>query len=199
MPTRMILACLALLLTSSLLAQGNPSSETQQPAASAQSQPETKATTDSQKEPDRDHKMHLRLGTVSLGAGYFSSPFFFSPFWPYGFYPYNAAYAPFFYGPFYSPFYGPYPGGLGYAPDKGEVKLSANPKQAEVFLDGAYAGTVDHLKSMWLDSGAYNLSISAPGRETFQKRIYVLSGKSLRIEAKLSPEKNPKSPTEEKP
>jgi hypothetical protein len=208
MPTRVIFTCLSLLLSSVLLAQSNPPTQTQQPAAGAQVQANdndkaaSNTQADSTKKDDSDqgrHKLHVRLGGISVGAGYFSNPFFFGPFEPYGFYPYSLAYSPFFYDPFSAPFYGPYVGGFAYAPDKGEVQLKANPKNAQVFLDGAYAGTADHLKNMWLESGAYNLSVSAPGREDFQKRIYVLSGKSLKIDAKLAPGKNPKSQTEEKP
>lgn len=203
MQCKPILTCLALFLSSASVAQSNPS-ETSQPVANVQAQSETKASQDGQEDSDktndsdRDHKLHVRLGGVSIGAGYISSPFFFSPFWPYGFYPYDFGYSPFFYSPFYSPFYWPYPGGFAYAPDKGQVKLKVNLKNAEVFLDGAYAGTVDHLKDMWLDSGAYNLSVSAPAREPFQQRIYVLSGKTLKIEAKLVPQKE-KPQNQEKP
>lgn len=210
MQARVTLICLGLLLSSSLIAQSNPSSAPQQPAANPQVQTNDQATSNTQKDSDKKDKkkddsdqgrkkLQFRLGGISVGAAYFSRPFFFDPFWPYGFYPYSVAYSAFLYDPFYSPFYGVYPRGFAYGPDKGEVKLSAKPKNAEVFLDGAYAGTADHLKDMWLDSGAYNLSISAPGRENFEKRIYVLSGKFLKIDAKLSPEKKPKSQTEEKP
>ena len=210
MHSRVILACLGLLLGVSGFAQTTASSATSQPAAIPQTQSQTGAVQkgsdkDIQKDSgkkddsDREGKWHVRLGTISVGAGYVSSPFLFGPFWPYGFYPYSFAYAPFFYGPFYSPFYGPYAAGFAYGPDKGEVKLNANPKDAQVFLDGAYAGTASHLKSMWLTSGAYNLSVSMPGREPFQQRIYVLSGKSLKIDAKLAAEKNPNSQTEVKP
>lgn len=201
MQSRLILACLALLLGCSAIAQNTSSPEPQQPAASAQVQSDTKSTMGTQAEPvqkDKDEdaaqarKLHVRLGTISVGAGYFSGPFFLNPFRAYSFYPYSLAYPGFFYDPFFSPFYGPYSGGFAYARDKGEIKLSANPKTAQVFLDGAYAGTVDHLKNFWLDSGAYNLSISAPGHEPFQQRIYVLSGKSLKINAQLLPDKNQK-------
>ena len=67
----------------------------------------------------------------------------------------------------------------------GQVKLHADLKDAEVFIDGAFAGTVSERKSMWLEPGAYNLEVRAPGRETYAKRIYVLSGKSLRVNAKM--------------
>lgn len=133
-------------------------------------------------------KVRWHLGTITVGAAYthFSGPVFFSPFWTYGFYPV----------PFYH--YGAY--GLGYAPGfwypshyfdfnagKGNVRLSANVKSAQVQLNGAYAGAMKDLKSIWLDPGAYDLELSAPGRASFQKRIYVLSGKTLKIQADLPP------------
>lgn len=201
--------CLALLMASFAFAQTTPSTE-QQPAANAQVQPDTKTSADTQKDNDKKddsesgHKLHVRLGGVAVAASYSSAPFFYGPFWPYGFYPYGPYgvgwYSSFFYSPFYSPFYGfygPYAGGFAYAPDKGEVKLNANPKDARVFLDGAYAGTAEHLKDMWLDSGAYDLSVSSPGKETFRQRIYVISGKKLKIDARLMAQKE-NAPTEEK-
>ncbi|HEX7284558.1 MAG TPA: PEGA domain-containing protein [Candidatus Angelobacter sp.] len=133
-------------------------------------------------------KVRWHLGTITVGAAYthFSGPWFYSPFWTYGFYPV----------PFYH--YGAY--GLGYAPGfwypshyfdfnagKGNVKLSANVKNAQVQLNGAYAGVMKDLKSIWLEPGAYDLELSAPDHTTFQKRIYVLSGKTLKIQADLQP------------
>jgi hypothetical protein len=201
---KIVAICLSLLLfffLGSTFGQST-SSEAQQtsPAAAAQN---TQATTDTKSGTQSDehhHRYHLRLGTIGVGAGYnrFSGPFFYNPFW-YGFYPYGVAYSPFFYDPFfYSPFYGPgYPGGFSYGSGKGEVKLSGAPKSAEVYLDGAYAGAADKLKSMWLESGAYDLSVSTPGTTPFHQRIYVLSGKSLKIAAKFAPQET-KTKMEEK-
>jgi hypothetical protein len=146
----------------------------------------------SSSKPERDdsgsggeHKLHLRMGTIALGAGYshFSGP----AYYPYGAYPF---YLPGweFSAPWF-PYWGPYPffapGYFSYGSAKGEVKLAAEPKTAEVYLDRAYAGTADHLKNIWLEPGAYDLSLAANGREDFHQRIYVLSGKSLKITAKL--------------
>lgn len=188
-----IIVALGLLLACAAAAQSGSSS--QQPAASSQIQSETKPSADTQKDiakkddSESGHKWHVRLGGVSVGGWYSSGPFW-GPFWPYGFYPYSVGwYSPFFYGSFYSPFYGPYYGNFAYATDKGEVKINANPKDAQVFLDGAYAGKADHLKDIWLDSGAYDLSLSAPGMETFHQRIYVISGKKLKIDARLMAER----------
>ena len=129
------------------------------------------------------HKLHFRLGTIAIGAGYthFSGPAYYYPYGPYEFYPpFWALFGPYPY-PFFAPDY------FAYGSAKGEVRLTAEPKDAAVYLDHAYAGTADHLKRIWLEPGAYDLSLSAAGREPFQQRIYVLSGKSVKISAKLVP------------
>lgn len=148
------------------------------------------------------NKTHFRLGSVTVGAGYarFPNSFYAGGLWPYTFYPYHfypraLGYQPFYYG--YPLFYAPYVPDLVYGSGKGEVKLAAEPKTASVYLNGAYAGTARNLKSMWLEPGAYDLSLSASGQQEFHQRIYVLSGKSLKIAARLSPttgQKPEKSP-----
>jgi len=176
-------------------------SQVSSPATQAQGNVQPPAATKEKKEDDGtrsegDHKLHLRLGTISLGAGYshFSGP----AYYPYG------AYSPFGweYATLWSPYWSPYPffgrDYFNYGSDKGEVRLQAEPKSAEVYLDNAYAGTADHLKSMWLEPGAYDLSVSAGGREEFHKRIYVLSGKSLKITAKLADAAKPGAADESK-
>src|SRR5262249_37737385 len=138
-----------------------------------------------------DRKLYLRLGPIFFGAGYshFSGP----AYYPYGPYPYYAG--------LWSPYWGPYsffaPDYFAYNESKGEVRLSADPRTAEVYLDHAYAGTADHLKSIWLEPGAYDLAVSASGREAFHQRIYVLSGKSLKISARLL--LSPAKPSDEIP
>jgi hypothetical protein len=74
----------------------------------------------------------------------------------------------------------------------GTLKLKALSKQAEVYVDGAYAGVVKDLGSMWLEPGAYDLEIRE-NSDIFHKRIYVLSGKTVRIDTGLAPtgEKQP--------
>ena len=129
---------------------------------------------------------HLRFGGLMIGAGYTH----WSGGWCCGYpgYGYYGAWMPFFpaffsWDPFfYSPYYG---AGFTGSPNMGEVKLHADLKDAEVFLDGAYAGTAGERKSIWLDPGAYNLEVRAPGKRTYTRRIYVLSGKALRVNARL--------------
>jgi len=188
---RRLTICLnAFLLTGAVLVAQDVSSASQQSSSISQDSTtaasgQRSAAEDSREasETKGDHKYHLRLGTITASAGYFSGPFFY-PYGPYGWYPYYSA-------AFWDPFWGPY-GSFGYLPnlaygnDKGEVKLAADPKQAGVYIDGAYAGTGDRLKTIWLEPGAYDLSLSYAGRESFHQRIYVLTGKSLKITAKLA-------------
>jgi hypothetical protein len=141
--------------------------------------------------PVEKSRIRWHLGTISVGAGYSSGPYYgpygFYPYSPYGFYPGDWVYSSLWY-----PMWGGYPyyapGSFGYNNGRGEVRLTADPKLAEVYIDGAYAGTADRLKSMWLDPGAYDLTVSAKDRESFHQRVYVLSGKSLKITAKLGSE-----------
>lgn len=72
-------------------------------------------------------------------------------------------------------------------PGMGEVKLTAAPKTAMVYLDGAYAGPVSKLKSMWLEPGVYQIEVRDDGAAAYNQRIYVLSGKTLQLRAAVEP------------
>jgi hypothetical protein len=98
--------------------------------------------------------------------------------------------SPGFYGGFYSPFWGPY-WGPGYAgpyyayPNSGEIKLDTKVKDAQVFIDGSYAGTTHQNKSMRLRPGNYNVEIREGGQTRFAEHIYVVAGKTLRLHPEL--------------
>jgi hypothetical protein len=138
----------------------------------------------------------VRLGGISVGAGYshFSGYPYLGPSyrpWPYGW----GAWDPLFYpsygwlGGFVDP---GYYRGYRQGPDTGQVRLNTAAKEGLVYLNGGYAGVAKDLKSIWLRPGAYNLEVRTD-QESFTQRIYVLSGKTLRIEANLTPieEKQP--------
>lgn len=131
-------------------------------------------------------KTHVRLGTVTVAASYTRFPDgFLAPFWGYGFYPGIFGYEPLFYEPFYYSSYGMSLPDLAYQADKGEVRLEAKPRSASVYLDDAYAGTAGKRKHIWLAPGAYNLTVARADGSMFHQRIYVLSGKLLKIKAKF--------------
>ncbi|MGE3274183.1 MAG: PEGA domain-containing protein [Vicinamibacterales bacterium] len=113
-----------------------------------------------------DPRYYDPWGYGAFGLGYFYySPWSWAPY-------YGGAYG----GPYYSGrqyYYGPY----GY--DIGSVRLKVKPEDAEVYVDGYYAGVVDDFdgifQSLKLDSGAYRIEIRKEGYEplTFDVRVQV--------------------------
>ncbi len=73
--------------------------------------------------------------------------------------------------------YGTYSGDYGYP--TGELRLQVRPRDAQVFVDGAYAGTVDEFdgtfQSLRLESGDYQVELVLPGTSrstsTFASRL----------------------------
>jgi len=99
-------------------------------------------------------------------------------------------------GGFYGPYWGPYWGwggwgpygywGPGYAyPNTGEVKIDTKVKDAQVFLNGSYAGTTQEDKKMHLRPGSYNLEIKEHGQSMFAQKIFVTPGRTLKIHPEL--------------
>jgi hypothetical protein len=127
--------------------------------------------------PAEKRKFRLRLGGVSVGAGYshFSGPYYYPYAYPFGYAPFGFHAGDWVAASFWYPIGSPYPF---YAPDafrygdgRGEIRLTTDPKEAEVYIDGGYAGMADKLKTLWLDPGAYDLTVSAAGREDFHQRL----------------------------
>lgn len=83
-------------------------------------------------------------------------------------YPY---YAPYYWGPGY---YAPYA-------NTGEVKIDSKITTAEVFINGAYAGTVKDNKTMHLRQGNYTIEVRNGGQTTFSQTVYVTAGKTMHI------------------
>jgi hypothetical protein len=93
-----------------------------------------------------------------------------------------------FYGGFYRPFWGPYWGpywGYGYYPNSGEVKLDTKVKDAQVFINGAFAGTTHDNKTMHLRPGTYSIEIRQNGQVPFSQKVYVAAGKTLHLHPEL--------------
>ena len=100
--------------------------------------------------------------------------------------PYYGGYYGSFYSPFWGPYWGPY-GGFYARPNAGEVKLDTKVKDAQVFINGAYAGTTHENRSMYLRPGNYNIEIREAGQSQFAQKIYVAAGKTLHLHPELTP------------
>ena len=145
---------------------------------------------------DDKPRRRVRLGGIAVGAGYAYGPSWgggWGPGWGSGLDGYGPAYAslysPFWYSPWIHP--GLWNGFSQGGANMGQIKLSAE-KSAAVYLDGAYAGSTDKLRSMWLEPGAYNLEVKNFSGGSYQRRVYVLSGKTLDIRAQLKASEEPR-------
>jgi len=87
------------------------------------------------------------------------------------------------YGGWYTPFWGPYwgPSAYGYYPNSGEVKLDTKVKDAQVFINGAYAGTTHENRTMHLRPGNYDIQIRENGQTAFTEKVYITAGRTLHL------------------
>jgi len=95
-----------------------------------------------------------------------------------------AYYGPAWYGYGWGPYWGPYGYAYGYAPGPavGSIKFDTKAKDAAVYVDGGYAGTVAQLKTFKLHAGTHNIELRSPDGKTFyQERVDVVAGKTLKI------------------
>jgi hypothetical protein len=93
------------------------------------------------------------------------------------------------YAPFWGPYWGPYYGygyyGYPYYPNSGEVKLDTKVKDAQVFINGAFAGTTHDNKTMHLRPGNYNIEIKEAGQTQFAQKVYIEAGKTVHLHPEL--------------
>jgi hypothetical protein len=96
-------------------------------------------------------------------------------------------FGPGFYGPAYYGWYGPAyaaPYGGWQSPYEGKVKIETKMKDAGVYVDGGYAGTVGQLKTFPLRPGTHNIELRDPSGQTIlQEKIDVLAGKTTKLAA----------------
>ena len=127
--------------------------------------------------------------TVFVGGYYYPSLYraslFYDPWGP-GYYGYYG------YGPYYQvqiPIYGR---GRGYGYDRsGSIRLQVSPRQAEVFVDGYFAGTVDDFDGVFqrlnIEPGDHEVQVYLAGYRAFTQRFYLQPGKSFNIKHAMEP------------
>ena len=78
----------------------------------------------------------------------------------------------------------------------GELKISATPSRAAVFVDGQYAGHVDEFdgvgKAMLLTPGQHRLRIALPGYLPFDTMVDLRPQQKLKIQTEFSKAASPK-------
>lgn len=137
---------------------------------------------------------YLPSRPVVYGSGYL----YYGPRFYYG--PGFGYFGPSF-GAYYGNYWGGYYGGPGYysthvdyghAYDIGELRLQVSPRNAQVFVDGGYAGTVDDydgtFQSLKLESGSYSIRLQAPGYQTIEFDVRITPTQKITYREDLRPE-----------
>ena len=115
-------------------------------------------------------------------------PAFYGPYYGYGYYD------PFFwgYGGWYPyGFYAPYYRGDVYGRSYGSARLQVTPKQAEVYVDGYMAGTVDDfdgfLQRLDVPAGEHELTLYLEGYHTVRQKVLFRPGATVKISYAMQP------------
>jgi len=115
-------------------------------------------------------------------AGYASLGYSYGPYDAYGGYGYGGYGSGSYYGP-----YGPF--GRGTTFDTGGVRLKIRPRDAQVFVDGYYAGVVDDFdgtfQSLRLEQGGHKIEVRMPGYETFTFDVHIQPDRKLVLKEDL--------------
>jgi hypothetical protein len=106
-----------------------------------------------------------------------------------------------FYSPFYDPFFDPWygyqypypmrPYGYGYRNYEPEasVRLEVKPKDAEVYVDGYYAGVVDDFDGTFqrlrVEPGEHEIELWFDGYKTVRQKVYLPQDKTFRIKYEM--------------
>lgn len=95
------------------------------------------------------------------------------------------------YGGYGAPYahYAPY---APYAPyDIGGIRLRIRPRDAQVFVDGHYAGVVDDFdgtfQQLRLESGGHRIEVRMPGFEDLEMDVHVQPGRTVTLREDLRP------------
>jgi hypothetical protein len=116
---------------------------------------------------------------VVVGRGYYWA----DPFW-YGFgYPYFGYQYPIGLYPPYRGYYRLDPGSA--------IRLEVSPKEAEVYVDGYYAGVVDDFDGVFqrlaIEPGEHEVTLYRDGYRTVHQRIYVTPRATFKLKYKMEP------------
>lgn len=123
------------------------------------------------------HRRHVVTRVVVAGGGYFApyyNPFLFADPW-YGYqYPYP-----------------PRPYGFGYRTYEPEasVRLEVKPREAEVYVDGYYAGIVDDFDGTFqrlrVEPGEHDIELYLDGYRTVRQQVYLTPDNTFRIKYQM--------------
>lgn len=142
--------------------------------------------------PPRDYDGDRHHNVYYHPSYYGYSPYYYNPYYYSGFHFGYLAYSPWGWSP---AFYGyPYPVGGWVNPgyDYGSIRIKVKHRDAEVYVDGYYAGTVDDFdgtfQSLKLEAGGYKVEIRKPGFETLYFDVHVQPDRTITYRGTMRPD-----------
>ena len=113
-------------------------------------------------------------------------------------------YDPYFVGNFYWTNHAwqpvPYYYGTSVDYDLGKLRIDMQPREAEVYIDGNYAGVVDdfdgRLQGLRLEAGNYSVEVALPGFVPLRFDVHVQAGRTTTYRGSLVPEQQQPPPTQ---
>ena len=152
-----------------------------------------------------DHRAYVKPGQNYYVYGYpayrYAYPYRYGyPYRYYGYpYPYYgySYYDPGFTGSFFWSNHawqsGAYYSGGNFDSDLGKLRLDMQPREAEVYIDGYYAGVVDdfdgQLQGLRLQAGNYRVQVSLPGFQPLDIDVHVQPGRTTTYRGELIAER----------
>lgn len=113
------------------------------------------------------------IGFSNFSVAYGSPYYAYAGYGPYA-YPYGYGYGP-----------GPYSPWQVSGSDVGGVRLKMKPRDAQVFVDGYYAGIVDDFdgtfQSLRLESGGHKIEVHMPGFQDLELDVHVQPGRTITV------------------
>jgi hypothetical protein len=93
-------------------------------------------------------------------------------------------YDPFFYDPWYAP-WGEYPYYHRYLPADASIRLEVKPNDAEVYVDGYYAGIVDDFDGVFqrlhVAPGEHEIELYLQGYRTVKQKLYLAADNTFKV------------------
>jgi hypothetical protein len=109
---------------------------------------------------------------------------------------------PYYVAPYYGAYYGPYYGPYGYGPyyrpyvydrdayETSGIRLKVHPNDAQVLVDGYYAGTVDDFDGAFqqldVKPGKHEITVKHDGYRTYRFRLYAVPGRTVKVAHELA-------------
>ena len=129
--------------------------------------------------------------SVSVGVGHHHGhhyyPRSYYHYRPYFYRPYY--YRPYYYRPYYYGHYGYHRAPYYVGRYDGALDLNVRPKNAEVYVDGKYVGTVGEYdgwpRYLWLEEGSYELILFKEGYETVVRDVSVRPDRVINLKLRL--------------